>query len=194
VNDILDFSRIEARKLKLDRTPFQLRTSLNDLVKALSIRAREHNLSLALHVDDGVPNELIGDPIRLRQVLLNLIDNAIKFTAVGSIFVSVVAEEVAGDRASLRFSVIDTGIGIPEDKQRTIFEAFSQADTSSTRRYGGTGLGLTISSQLVALMGGLLSVESQLGAGSSFQFNARFHLERDLEENTGQTAGISRTF
>jgi signal transduction histidine kinase len=193
VNDILDFSRIEARKLKLDLAPFHLRASLNELVKALSIRAREHHLSLTLHVEDGVPDDLIGDPIRLRQVLLNLIDNAIKFTAVGSIFISVVTEELAYDQATLRFSVIDTGIGISEDKQRTIFEAFSQADTSSTRRYGGTGLGLTIASQLVALMGGLLSVKSQLGAGSSFQFNARFDLEPVLPENTDQIAGVSRS-
>lgn len=176
VNDILDFSRIEARKMRLEPVPFNLRTSLDELVRSLGPSARQKNLSLSLHADEALPAYLIGDAIRLRQVLLNLIDNAVKFTADGGILLSVVPEELHPDQALLRFSVTDTGIGIPEDKQKTIFEAFSQADTSSTRRYGGTGLGLTISSQLVALMGGKMWVESQVGAGSTFHFTAQLEI------------------
>jgi signal transduction histidine kinase len=176
VNDILDFSRIEARKMRLEPVPFNLRTSLDELVRSLGPSARQKNLSLSLHADEALPAYVIGDAIRLRQVLLNLADNAVKFTADGGILLSVVPEELHAGEALLRFSVTDTGIGIPEDKQRTIFEAFSQADTSSTRRYGGTGLGLTISSQLVALMGGKMWVESQVGAGSTFHFTAQLEI------------------
>jgi signal transduction histidine kinase/ligand-binding sensor domain-containing protein len=176
VNDILDFSRIEARKMKLEPVSFHLRTSLDELVRSLEPSARQKNLSLALHADEALPECVIGDAIRLRQVLLNLIDNAVKFTAEGGVLVSAIAEELHTDKALLRFSITDTGIGIPEEKQRAIFEAFSQADTSSTRRYGGTGLGLTISSQIVALMGGQIWVESQVGAGSTFHFTAQFEI------------------
>jgi len=173
VNDILDFSKIEARKLTLDHAPFQLRTSLDDLIRSVALRARQKNLSLTLKLEPGVPNDLVGDLQRLRQVLLNLLDNAIKFTDNGGVSLSVSYEDMADSRALLHFDVTDTGIGIPADKQRTIFEAFTQADTSSTRRYGGTGLGLTISYQLAAMMGGYLWVESQPGSGSTFHFTAR---------------------
>jgi signal transduction histidine kinase/ligand-binding sensor domain-containing protein len=176
VNDILDFSKIEARKLRLEPVPFNLRTSLHELVRSLTPYAQHKNLSFSMHAEDDLPAYVIGDVIRLRQVLSNLIDNAVKFTAHGGIFLSVVPESLNTDEAVLRFSVTDTGIGIPEDKQRTIFEAFSQADTSSTRRYGGTGLGLTISSQLVALMGGKMWVDSQVGAGSTFHFTAQLEI------------------
>jgi len=176
VNDILDFSKIEARKMRLDPAPFYLRTSLNELVRSLAPSARQKSLSLALHADEALPECVIGDAIRLRQVLLNLIDNAVKFTAEGGILISAIAEELHADKALLRFSITDTGIGIPEEKQKAIFEAFSQADTSSTRRYGGTGLGLTISSQIVALMGGRMWVESQVGAGSTFHFTAQLEI------------------
>jgi len=176
VNDILDFSKIEARKMKLERVSFHLRSSLDELVRSLEPSAQQKNLSLALHADESLPDCVIGDAIRLRQVLLNLIDNAVKFTAEGGILLSAIPEELHADKALLHFSITDTGIGIPDEKQRAIFEAFSQADTSSTRRYGGTGLGLTISSQIVALMGGQIWVESQVGAGSTFHFTAQFEI------------------
>lgn len=184
VDDILDFSRVEERKLRLDQVPFHLRPLLADLIKATSIPAHEKKLALSLHTDPAVPDCLIGDPLRLRQVLSNLLDNALKFTAVGSIMVAVHTEQISPLAAILRFAVTDTGIGIPGDKTSAIFEAFSQADSSSTRRYGGTGLGLTISSQLVKLMGGILSVQSQVGSGSCFQFTARFNIEQSLPRET----------
>ncbi|HEX3681152.1 MAG TPA: two-component regulator propeller domain-containing protein [Bryobacteraceae bacterium] len=176
VNDILDFSKIEARKLTLDRTPFELRKSIDELVRSLSLRARQKDLSLTSELADEVPEEVVGDPLRVRQVLLNLLDNAIKFTSKGGVALSISLERRSSEEALLHFSVRDTGIGIPAEKQRTIFEAFSQADTSSTRRYGGTGLGLTISYQLAAMMGGSLWVESPPGQGSTFHFTARFEL------------------
>jgi signal transduction histidine kinase/ligand-binding sensor domain-containing protein len=176
VNDILDFSKIEARKLTLEKTPFHLATSIDELIRSVSLRARQKNLSLHARLEPEIPPTLIGDPLRLRQVMLNLTDNAIKFTSKGSITLSVASEHVSDTEAVLHFTVADTGIGIPLKKQKAIFEAFSQADTSSTRRYGGTGLGLTISSQLVSLMGGRLWVESEPGVGSTFHFIARFDL------------------
>lgn len=172
VNDILDFSKIEARKLALDRTPFELRSAIGELVRSLQIRIRQKGLYLNSHVADDVPNVLVGDPLRLRQVLLNLLDNAIKFTSEGGVSLSVEQDHRSDDKCTLHFAVRDTGIGIPAEKQKTIFEAFSQADTSSTRRYGGTGLGLTISYQLASMMEGRLWVESQPGQGSTFHFTA----------------------
>ncbi|MBV9405120.1 MAG: hypothetical protein JO211_07230, partial [Acidobacteriaceae bacterium] len=133
VNDILDFSKIEARKLTLDHTPFQLRKSVGELVRSLMLRARQKGLSLTADLADEIPNDFVGDPLRLRQVLLNLLDNAIKFTSQGGVSLSVTQEGISGGKSMLHFAVTDTGIGIPEDKQKTIFEAFSQADTSSTR-------------------------------------------------------------
>jgi signal transduction histidine kinase/ligand-binding sensor domain-containing protein len=174
VNDILDFSKIEARKLTLEKTAFHVQTSIEELVRSVSLRARQKTLSLEAQLEPDMPANLIGDPLRLRQVLLNLTDNAIKFTSKGSVTLSVTTEQVSDAEAVLHFAVADTGIGIPTQKQKTIFEAFSQADSSSTRRYGGTGLGLTISYQLVALMGGHLWVESEPGVGSTFHFTARF--------------------
>ena len=174
VNQILDFSKIEARKLTLEHIPFQLSTLLQESIKPLSFRASQKGLRLSIDVSREAPESVTGDPTRLRQVILNLVDNAIKFTAQGSISLAVAPESVSDATCTLRFSVADTGIGIPEDKQATIFEAFSQADTSSTRKYGGTGLGLTICAQLVALMGGRIWVESQPGSGTIFHFTARF--------------------
>ncbi len=177
VNDILDFSKIEAKKLTLDETPFQLRGSLQELMRSLSIRAQKKGLKLNLEVDPNIPNEVVGDPLRLRQVLLNLLDNALKFTGEGSVSLAVAVQSASDRNVLLHFSVEDTGIGISEEKQKTVFEAFSQADASSTRCYGGTGLGLTISSQLAEMMGGRLWVESQIGQGSTFQFTARMDLK-----------------
>jgi signal transduction histidine kinase len=172
VNDILDFSKIEARKLALDQTPFDLRAAIHELTRSLQIRVKQKGLYLECRISDDVPSVFFGDPLRLRQVLLNLLDNAIKFTSSGGIRLSIVEDGIEGNNSILHFSVRDTGIGIPAEKQQTIFEAFSQADTSSTRRYGGTGLGLTISDQLAQMMGGRLWVESEPGQGSTFHFTA----------------------
>lgn len=170
INDILDFSKIEAGKLELDPQPFQLRASLNEAMKALAVRAREKKIGLTWQTQSGVPDRLIGDVGRLRQVLVNLVGNAIKFTERGEVSVTVEIESQTSSTARLRFAVRDTGIGIAADKRALIFEAFSQADTSTTRLYGGTGLGLAISLQIVRMMGGLISVTSTPGQGSTFDF------------------------
>ncbi len=176
VNDILDFSKIEARKLTLERTPFELRKSIDELVRSLQHRARQKDLFFNCDVAKDIPNDLLGDPLRLRQVLLNLLDNAIKFTTRGGVSLSVTQEGSSDSKVMLHFAVIDTGIGIPPDKQATIFEAFSQADTSSTRRYGGTGLGLTISYQIATMMEGRLWVENGPACGSIFHFTGLFEV------------------
>jgi PAS domain S-box-containing protein len=176
INDILDFSKIEAGKLQLDPRPFSLRDSLGDTFKALGLRAQQKGLELACHVAPVVPDALVGDPGRLGQVLINLAGNALKFTERGEVVLRVEAEAAADGRAALHFAVRDTGMGIPPEKQGRIFEAFAQADTSTTRRFGGTGLGLTISSRLVELMGGRIWLESEVGRGSTFHFTARFGL------------------
>ena len=174
LNDILDFSKIEAGKLDLERIEFNLRENLGDTMKALALRARQNGLGLTYHVPPEVPERLIGDPGRLRQLILNLVGNAIKFTPQGEIVVRVENEKPADEDATLHFSVSDTGIGIPPEKQKAIFSAFTQADASTTREYGGTGLGLAICSQLARLMGGRIWVESTPGVGSNFHFIARF--------------------
>ncbi len=176
LNDTLDFSKIEAGRLDLEFISFQLRESINDTLKTLSLRARQKGLTLSCSVEPEVPDALFGDPGRLRQILMNLVGNAIKFTAHGRVAVMVAAEAQMVEHALLHFLVTDTGIGIPAEKQQVIFEAFSQADGSTTRRYGGTGLGLTISSKLVGMMGGRIWVESQPELGSTFHFTARFGL------------------
>jgi len=170
LNDILDFSKIEAGRIELDALPFSLRKCLAHAAKVVAVGAEEKSLQLTTYVSDDVPDQIIGDPVRLRQVLLNLLNNAVKFTASGSI--ELLAARSAGSEGAvtIHFSVRDTGPGIPRDKFDTIFEAFRQADGSITRRYGGTGLGLAICSRLVGLMGGRIWVESDLGAGSTFHF------------------------
>ncbi len=176
VNDILDFSKIEAKKLVLDRTPFELRASVGELVRSLALRAQQKGLEFEAHFEHDVPDNLVGDPFRLRQVLLNLLDNAIKFTIEGAISLRVTADANSEHSTVLQFEVRDSGVGISEEKQKSIFEAFAQADSSSTRCFGGTGLGLTISSQLTEMMGGALQVESKLGEGSIFRFSADFEV------------------
>jgi PAS domain S-box-containing protein len=177
ISDILDFSKIESRKLTLDREPFSLRETLQDAVEMLRMHAGEKGLALHLDVRPEIPDTLVGDQMRLRQVLVNLIGNAIKFTDHGDVRVRVgVATELPG-QVCLHFAVTDTGIGIPRDKQEIVFEAFAQADGSPARRYGGTGLGLSISARLVGLMGGDLWVESEEGRGSAFRFTAQFAVE-----------------
>jgi len=174
LNDILDFSKMEAGKLELDYLSFNLRKSLGELAKILAIQAQQKGLEFILDVRPEVPATVVGDPARLRQVLVNLVGNSTKFTERGEIEVKVQMEAQGVDGTILRFSVRDTGIGIPADKQDKIFGAFSQADTSTTRRYGGTGLGLSIAGQLVRLMGGKLGVESEIGKGSTFYFTVQF--------------------
>jgi PAS domain S-box-containing protein len=177
INDILDFSKVEANRVELEPIDFHLRDCLHDLMKVLASRAAEKGLELAFRVPADVPDRIIGDPGRLRQILLNLVGNAIKFTARGEVVVTVAKEEDVGEAVVLRFEVADTGIGIPADKLDRVFEAFSQADTSTTRQYGGTGLGLTISRRLIELMGGQIAVDSEVGRGSIFHFTARFGLQ-----------------
>jgi PAS domain S-box-containing protein len=170
INDILDFSKIEAGKLDLDLVPFQLRERLVHIMKPLAIRAEQKHLRLRCEVHSGVPDGIIADPVRLAQIVINLLGNAIKFTSQGEIELQVALDRADADQALLHFSVRDTGIGISAEKQKKIFEAFTQADSSMTRRFGGSGLGLTISAQLVGMMGGRIWVESEPGLGSCFHF------------------------
>ncbi len=178
INDILDFSRIEAGRLELESVAFDLRDSLGNTLSTLAVRAEQKGLELACHILADVPDALVGDPWRLRQIVVNLVGNAIKFTERGEVVVRVEAEPSEPDEVRLRFAVSDTGIGIPAEKQEMIFAAFAQADSSTTRQYGGSGLGLAISSQLVEMMGGRIRVESEIRKGSTFHFTARFGLQR----------------
>lgn len=188
INDILDFSKVEAGKLDLEPIDFQLRESLGETIKTLALRAHQKNLELIYWIAPDVPDAVIGDPGRLRQILINLIGNSIKFTDEGEVVLQVYLEEEQEDSIALRFRVRDTGVGIPKAKQDLIFDAFSQADGSTTRRFGGTGLGLSISSRLVKMMGGKIWLESPaeevsdkgvVGPGSVFQFTARFRRGTD---------------
>jgi signal transduction histidine kinase/CheY-like chemotaxis protein len=182
INDILDFSKIEAGKLDLEQIPFSLRGTLGNTLKPLALRAGQKDLELLLDVGSDVPDAVIGDPSRLRQIVLNLVGNAIKFTEAGEIVVRAALDGDTPEGVALRFEVADTGIGIPLDKQAQVFEAFAQVDGSVTRRFGGTGLGLAISSQLVRLMGGRLWLESEPGRGSTFHFNSRFALQDEIAQ------------
>jgi len=175
INDILDFSKIEAGKLLIDEVPFNLAELVEDTVDLISIKAEEKGLELVCSIDPALPSQLIGDPIRIKQVLTNLMGNAVKFTAKGEVFVKLECgsryEKNETGFIDIGILVKDTGIGIPQNKLNDIFESFTQADNSTTRKYGGTGLGLTISKSLVELMNGRLTVESEPGKGSSFSFN-----------------------
>ncbi len=171
VNDILDFSKIEAGRMEIERIEFSLERLLQETTKSLAVRAHQKGLELLLHLDPGVPERVVGDPGRLRQILVNLVGNAIKFTESGEVEVTVRSlDDGMQPPAGVHFSIRDTGIGIPLDKQQAVFDSFAQADTSTTRHYGGTGLGLTISAQLVQLMGGRIELESEPGRGSCFYF------------------------
>ncbi len=178
LNDMLDFSKIEANRLELEHEEFRLWECVEGAGLLLLIRAREKGLELVWEVDAGAPEWIVGDAGRLRQVLLNLIGNSIKFTERGRIEVRAAAGAVNEDRVELHFSVSDTGIGIPADKHEVIFEAFRQADGSTRRRHGGTGLGLAICRRLVEMMGGRIWVESEEGCGATFHFTALFGLPR----------------
>ena len=190
LNDILDFSKIESRKLSLESIRFNLRDAIADALKPLAIAAEEKGLELLYDIDARVPRDLIGDPMRLRQVLSNLVGNAIKFTSAGHVLVEVREEARDEGRTSLRFQIADTGIGIPADKHEAIFEAFSQADGSTTRRFGGTGLGLSISATLVRLMGGSIWVESEPGSGSTFYFTAGFPIAAEGAREDGAAVAL----
>ncbi len=185
INDILDFSKIEAGKLEFESLPFDLRENLGEMMKVLGFRAYQKGVELIYEVPPDVPESVLGDPGRLRQILVNLIGNAIKFTERGEIFASVVVKSRDADRVCLHFSVRDTGVGIRAEKQAGIFDAFSQADGSMARKYGGTGLGLSICARLVRMMGGRIWVESRLGEGSTFHFTAWFTAQKQSSASPG---------
>jgi signal transduction histidine kinase/CheY-like chemotaxis protein len=192
INDILDFSKIEAGKLEVESIQFRLRESIKPILKTFVLRAQQKGLELNWVVEPDVPDLLVGDPSRLSQVLVNLLGNAMKFTNDGRISLRVQISSVAGDFAQLQFSVQDTGIGIPAEKLECIFEAFTQADGSTARRYGGTGLGLTISRQLAQMMGGHLWAESVPGQGSAFHFTARFGIPPTLQTAENALGSVNR--
>ncbi len=182
LNDILDLSKIEAGKLHFENIAFNLRDVINDIVNLYSLKSEQQGVLISPRIDDGVPQAVMGDPTRIRQVIVNLVSNALKFTEKGEVIISVevlsdvLATEGSDDYVNLKIAVSDTGIGIPKSAQETLFNAFTQADGSTTRKYGGTGLGLAIVSQLVDIMDGDLGVESEVGKGSLFWFSARFEV------------------
>jgi signal transduction histidine kinase len=177
LNDILDFSKIEAGQVHVESIRFHLGETLGEVMKSLGPAISKKNLTFVFESEASVPDDVFGDPTRLRQVLVNLISNATKFTEKGGVAVRVASPVVSPSGAILRFSVTDTGIGIPLEMQNAIFQAFSQADASTTRRYGGTGLGLTIARRLVELMGGRIWVDSKVGEGSTFSFDLPLRIQ-----------------
>jgi signal transduction histidine kinase len=179
LNDLLDFSKIEAGKLVFENVPFSIHDLMKTTSRTLQFAAEAKGLDFEARINDAVPGELIGDPSRLRQVIVNLAGNAIKFTGAGWVRMGIGVESASEQSVILHFSVADSGIGIPPEKQQRIFDAFSQADGSITRRYGGTGLGLTISSRLVGMLGGRIWLDSNVGAGSTFHFTAKFGMPVD---------------
>src|SRR5208337_2327893 len=174
INDILDFSKIEAGKLDIEKTDFRLEDVLDNLSTIVSQKAQDKNLEFLIAAQHDIPPNLIGDPLRLGQILINLVNNAVKFTERGEVLVTVALEEQLGDRVKVRFSIRDSGIGMTPEQSAKLFQAFAQADTSTTRKYGGTGLGLSISKRLVEMMEGAIWVESEPGMGSTFHFTAWF--------------------
>ncbi len=188
INDILDYSKIEANKLELEEIPFQIRETTDDLLGLLSLKTAEKGLFFHCIVDHRIPEQLQGDPVRLRQILINLANNAIKFTEKGGIIVRISLENEEPEQVKLLFQVTDTGIGIPENRIDRLFQSFSQVDSSTTREFGGTGLGLAISKQLAELMGGEIGIKSQLGSGSTFWFTVT--LRRDPESTQAAQAKL----
>jgi len=176
LNDILDFSKIEAKEVELDHSPFNVHQVVSETARAFETLATKKGLTLTCLIGPDVPSQVVGDPARLRQILVNLVGNAVKFTPNGGVSVHAGLKLRSPEDVQVHFAVSDTGIGIPEDKQRVIFQRFAQADGSMTRKYGGTGLGLSISLRLVELMHGSLWVASEAGKGSTFHFSARFGL------------------
>ena len=184
LNDILDFSKLEVDRLELEAIGFDLSDTLGDTVQTLAVKATQKGLELACHISPDVPDRLVGDPGRLRQIVINLVDNAIKFTAKGDVLVDVKVDAREEEKVCLRFFVRDTGIGIEPEDQRLIFDSFSQVDSSTSRRFGGTGLGLAISSQLAAMMGGRMWLESELDKGSTFYFTAIFEAQPQMAKRS----------
>jgi PAS domain S-box-containing protein len=182
INNLLDFSKIEAGKFELEEAPFNVREFMQETIRMMAMKTQAKGLELAYRVAPEVPHNVVGDPGRLRQVLLNLIENSVKFTSQGEVVVEVTCEDGVGSETELYFSVQDTGIGIPHDKQRLIFDAFQQLDAKTSSPYGGTGLGLAVSAQLVELMGGKIRVDSIPGQGSRFRFDARFNIPAEKED------------
>ncbi|VAX09525.1 diguanylate cyclase/phosphodiesterase (GGDEF & EAL domains) with PAS/PAC sensor(s) [hydrothermal vent metagenome] len=181
INDILDFSKIEAGKMDMEAAPFRLGDVISNLTSLITVKAQEKGLELLVAIDPAVPNNLVGDALRLGQILINLANNAVKFTDTGEIVLRVETLETTNDQVKLQFLVTDTGIGMTEEQVGKLFQSFSQADASTTRKYGGSGLGLSISKQLTEMMGGEIRAESKLGEGSSFIFTANFGLSEDME-------------
>jgi len=186
LNDILDFSKIQAGKLRMESRSFRLRKTVEEVAHLFGRQAQEKGLELVSHMGADVPSQVVGDSVRLRQVLTNLLGNAVKFTEKGEVVLSVEKVEEKGDEVTLAFAISDTGIGIPPEAQSALFRPFTQADESTTRRFGGTGLGLAISSQLVRLLGGRIELESEPGKGSTFRFTARFGKVAAEEEAPGR--------
>src|SRR5665811_1461596 len=189
INDILDLSKVEALQLDLERTGFSLNDHLEKVTEMVTARAHEKGLAMVCEIAPSVPNDLVGDPTRLRQVLLNLLGNAIKFTEAGEVTLRVAPDANPSVPTALRFTVSDTGIGIPGEKLSRVFERFTQADSSTTRRFGGSGLGLTISRRLVELMGGRIWVESEVGKGSVFAFAVPFEISITVNRPTAAPVG-----
>jgi signal transduction histidine kinase/CheY-like chemotaxis protein/HPt (histidine-containing phosphotransfer) domain-containing protein len=189
INDILDLSKVEASQLELERTGFSLNDVLEKVREMVAVRAHEKGLALVCEIAPNVPNDLVGDPTRLRQVLLNLLGNAIKFTESGEVALRVTPDADSSVAGTLRFTISDTGIGIPGEKLSAVFERFTQADSSTTRRYGGSGLGLTISKRLVELMGGCIRVESGVGKGSVFSFTVPLEIRGGPTRRTAVPVG-----
>ncbi|MEA3500447.1 MAG: response regulator [Candidatus Marinimicrobia bacterium] len=182
INDILDFSKIEAGKFKIENIDFNIFTSIEEFIDLVAIRAEKKDLRLINKIEPDIPSNLYGDPSRVRQILINLVGNAVKFTDEGEIVVSVSLENEDDENVNVRFEVIDTGIGIPEDKIDTVFDQFTQADASTTRKYGGTGLGLAISKRLIEMMDGEIGVKSKEGEGSTFWFTINFKKTKEKKE------------
>ena len=183
LNDILDLSKIEAGKLSFENIAFNIKDIVKDIVVLHSLKAEQQSISLVQQIDESLPEYLLGDPTRLRQIIVNLVSNALKFTRQGEVKVCIDVVNKNSDSVDLKITVSDTGIGIPQSAQETLFNAFTQADGSTTRKYGGTGLGLAIVSQLVDLMGGSLGVESVEGEGSAFWFSANFKCTEEKPES-----------
>ncbi len=194
INEILDISKIEADKISLESIPFSVNQVIDKIIKLLSVKIFEKDLGFYVHIPDNLHDSVIGDPLRLRQVLVNLLGNAAKFTEHGSIILSITVVEETSDSIKLRFSVKDTGIGIPDDKLDQLFETFSQLNVSTSRKYGGTGLGLSISRQLVGMMGGDIGVESKHGDGCDFHFTLKFKKGRKTTPETLPSEFNNRRF
>jgi signal transduction histidine kinase/DNA-binding response OmpR family regulator/HPt (histidine-containing phosphotransfer) domain-containing protein len=192
INDILDFSKIEAGRLSMESVPFHLDDVLDNLANLVAVKAEEKGLEILFRTDPEIPVDLVGDPLRLNQILTNLVSNAVKFTAKGEIVVSAHTVERSSDKALLQFSVKDSGIGMSPEQSARLFQPFSQADASTTRKFGGTGLGLSICKRLVEMMHGRIWVESEVGKGSTFHFTATFGFARDVKPRRAQAVGDLR--